>query len=258
MLAIERHRRLLELLQKSGSVRTVDAARTLQVTEETVRRDFEKLEAEGALLRSHGGAVRLESVRREVSEEERAHQHMAAKRLIARAAAARIREGQTILFDASTTSKQVVQMLPDQPLTVLTNGLQIALILAEKPSIHVILLGGSVRASSFACTGWSAEQLLDTVRVDTAYVSCRGFDPVRGASEATEEHARLKRRIVDRAEEVCLLADHSKIGLRSSYFYARPCDIDLWITEKSPPEAVQSVVTEAGIRVEIAGKEPNL
>lgn len=253
MLAIKRHRRLLDLLQKAGSVRTVDAARELQVTEETVRRDFEKLEADGALLRSHGGAVRLESVRRESPEEERVHQHIAAKRMIARAAVARIQQGQTVLFDASTTSKQVVQLLPDQPLTVLTNGLQIALILAEKPSIHVIFLGGSVRASSFSCTGWSAEQLLDTVRMDTAYVSCRGFDPVKGASEATEEHARLKRRIVDRAEEVCLLADHSKIGLRSSFFYASPGDIDLWITDKPPAESVQSVLAGSGIRIEIAG-----
>lgn len=252
MLAIERHRRLLELLQKSGSVRTADAARTLRVTEETVRRDFEKLEAEGSLLRSHGGAVKLESARQEVSEQERTHQHTSAKRAIARAAAAQIHPGQTILFDASTTAKQVAQLLPDQPLTVLTNGLQTALILAEKPSIHVILLGGSLRGNSRSCTGWAAEQTLDFVRVDTAYISCRGFDSEQGPSEASEEQARLKRRIAERAGELCLLADASKTGLCSSYFFCHPSDLDIWITDKRPSEAIQSTLSTAGVRIIVA------
>ena len=102
MLALERHRRLLDLLNEQGGVRTAEAARALGVTEETVRRDFEKLEAEGALLRSHGGAVKLETLRREFPATERAEQNAEEKLQIARAAVARIRPGQTILFDAST------------------------------------------------------------------------------------------------------------------------------------------------------------
>jgi DeoR/GlpR family transcriptional regulator of sugar metabolism len=134
--------------------------------------------------------------------------------------------------------------------------LQTALILAEKPSIHVILLGGNLRASSRSCTGWAAEQTLDFVRIDAAYVSCRGFDSRRGPSEATEEQSRLKRRIVERSEEVCLLADASKLGLCSSYFFALPSELDLWITDTPPSDDVQSTLAKAGLRIDITN-HPN-
>lgn len=254
MLALERHRRLLDLLNKRGGVRTAEVARALGVTEETVRRDFEKLEAEGALLRSHGGAVRLEPMRREFPAGERAEQNAAEKLRIARAAVARIRPGQTILFDASTTALQVAKLLPDQPLTVLTNALQTALALVEKPSVHVAVLGGNLMSSSQSCTGWSAEQMLELFRIDAAYISCRGLDAERGPSEATEEQARLKRRIVERAEEVCLLADASKAGATSSFFFARTQEIDVWITNRAPSAPFRQTMTAHGVRVEIAPK----
>jgi len=252
MLALERHRRLLELLNEQGGVRTAEAARTLGVTEETVRRDFEKLEAEGALLRSHGGAVKLDTLRREFPANERAEQNAEEKLQIARAAVTRIKPGQTILFDASTTALQVARLLPDQPLTVLTNALQTALALVEKPSIHVTVLGGILMSSSQSCTGWSAEQMLDLQRIDTAYISCRGLDAERGPSEATEDQARLKRRIVDRAGEVCLLADGSKAGMSSSFFFAAISDIDLWITDRPPTQPFKTALTAQGVRLEVA------
>ena len=244
MLALERHRRLLDLLNKQGGVRTAAVARTLGVTEETVRRDFEKLEAEGALLRSHGGAVRLEVMRREFPATERAEQHAAEKLQIARAAVARIKPGQTIFFDASTTSLQVARLLPDQPLT--------ALVLSEKPAIHVAVLGGNLIASSQSCTGWPAEQMLELFRIDAAYISCRGLDADRGPSEATEEQARLKRRVVGCAEEICLLADASKAGPSSSFFFAKNSDIEVWITDREPARPFQSALTSHGVRIEIA------
>lgn len=252
MLALERHRRLLELLNEQGGVRTAEAARALRVTEETVRRDFEKLEAEGALLRSHGGAVKLDALRREFPVNERAEQNAGEKLRIARAAVARIKPGQTILFDASTTALQVARLLPDHPLTVLTNALQTALALLEKPSIHVVVLGGNLMSSSQSCTGWAAEQMLDLQRIDTAYISCRGLDAGRGPSEATEDQARLKRRIVDRAGEVCLLADGSKAGVRSSFYFATPSDIDVWITDRPPRKPFKTALTAQGVPIEIA------
>ncbi len=254
MLALERHRRLIDLLNEQGGVRTADAARTLGVTEETVRRDFEKLEAEGALLRSHGGAVKLETLRREFPATERVEQNAAEKLQIARAAVARIKPGQTVLFDASTTALQVAKLLPDQPLTVLTNALQTALALVEKPSVHVTLLGGTLMSNSQSCTGWPAEQMLDLFRIDAAYISCRGLDAERGPSEATEEQARLKRQVVARAEEVCLLADSSKAGMSSSYYFAKTADIDLWITNRAPAQPFKTAMAAHGVRIEVAAK----
>ncbi|MEI6339379.1 MAG: DeoR/GlpR family DNA-binding transcription regulator [Verrucomicrobiota bacterium] len=252
MLALERHRRLLDLLNTQGGVRTGEVAKTLGVTEETVRRDFEKLEAGGALLRSHGGAVRLEAMRREFPASERAEQNAVGKLRIARAAVTRIRPGQTIFFDASTTALQVAKLLPDQPLTVLTNALQTALALAEKPAIHVVVLGGNLIASSQSCTGCAAEQMLELFRIDAAYISCRGLDAERGPSEATEEQACLKRRVVGCAKEICLLADASKAGLSSSFFFAKNSGLAVWITDRAPAQPFQTAMTSHGTRVEIA------
>lgn len=117
--------RLLDLIEGSGSVRTAEAARELGVTEETVLRDFEKLEAEGALQRSHGGAVK-HAAAQEHSTSARASQSIAEKRQIAAVAVARIRPGQTILFDASTTALEVAQLLPDQPLHELRGASEVS------------------------------------------------------------------------------------------------------------------------------------
>jgi DeoR/GlpR family transcriptional regulator of sugar metabolism len=227
-------------------------AQVLGVTEETVRRDFEKLAAEGMLMRSHGGAVRLEIHRREFTLQDRAQQNIAAKQAIAAAAARRLKPGQTIYFDASTTVLQLAEGLPEMPLTVVTNGLQIATALAEKSDVECILLGGALRASSLSTGGWASEKALEIYHLDTAFLSCRGVDPARGVSDAGEVHARLKHAVMERSDEVVLLADSSKVGLASSYFFARPGDIDLWITDQSLAPQVADSVAAQGLRVEVA------
>lgn len=258
MLALERHRWMLDRLNLEGSVRTSQVAQALRVTEETVRRDLEKLAGEGMLLRSHGGAVRLEANRREPPLQERVNENTGAKRLIARAALERIKPGQTIYFDASTTVLQLANILPEQPLTVITNGLQIALALAEKNEVDCVLLGGSVRGSSLSTGGWAAEKALEIYHIDTAFLSCRGVDPVRGMSDASEVNARLKHAVIERCDEVLILADASKVGLASSYFFARPGDVDWWITDGDLLPEIAQALSAQGLLVEVANKQNDL
>lgn len=254
MLALQRHRWVLDNLNAKGSVRTSEVAEALGVTEETVRRDFEKLELDGMLQRSHGGAVRLEPHRREPPLQERSAANIAAKQAIARAALARIKPGQTIYFDASTTVLQLALLIPDQSLTVVTNGLQIAMALAEKRDVECILLGGILRAPSLSCTGWAAEQSLEIYHLDEAFLSCRGLDMERGLSEASEATARLKHEVIARSRQVILLADLSKAGIASSFFYARPGDIDVWITDAVPPAHMADTLAGQGVRLEVANR----
>ena len=252
MLAIDRHRWLIEELNTRGSLRTADAAREAGVAEETIRRDFEKLEADGMLQRTHGGATRLEFDRREFSSDERARQHAAQKRLLARAAAKHLRPGQTVYFDASTTVLELVRALPEMPLTVVTNSIENALALAEKRDVSCVLVGGSVHPSSFSCTGWAAEKALEIYHLDAAFLSCRGIDSERGFSDASEGQARLKHAVVERAANVFLLADVSKCGVTSSYFFGEASDIDLWICDEPPPEHIAASLTGQGVRIETA------
>jgi len=252
MLALQRQRRILELLAEQGSLLTRKVAQTLKVTEETVRRDFEKLETEGVLVRSHGGAVRSDATRRETPSSEREIQNADEKRRIAAQALPLIRSGETVLFDPSTTVLHLARLLPDLPLTVLTNSLPIALVLAAKPAIQTVLLGGTLIPSSNSCIGWPAEHTLDAYRIDRAFLSCRGLDPAKGLSEASEEPARLKRRVIERADSTCLLADQSKVGLRSNYFYAKLSDVDTWITDSRPPAPLRKTLRSLGLQLQIA------
>lgn len=251
MLALERHRKLIESLNARGSVRTVEVATELGVTEETVRRDFERLETDGQLVRTHGGALRLDVNRREFPMRERMAQNASGKARIARAALCHVREGSTLFFDASTTVLQLAALLPDKPLTIVTNSLQTALALMEKTNITVYLLGGRMARTSLSCTGSAAMQGLELNRIDSAFISCRGLDASLGLSDATEDQAHLKRQAVQRASDVVLLADHSKVGLSSSFFFAKTSDVDFWITDALPQGKIFDAVVSQGTKLEV-------
>jgi DeoR/GlpR family transcriptional regulator of sugar metabolism len=255
MLAIDRHRWLLDELNERGSLRTSEIAERAGVAEETIRRDFEKLEAEGILRRTHGGAVRLEADRREFPAGERALQHATEKQSIARCAARRLRAGQTVYFDASTTVLELVRVMPDIPLTVVTNSIENALALAEKRDVSCVLLGGTMHPGSLSCTGWAAEKSLEIYHLDAAFLSCRGIDADRGFSDASEAQAQLKHSVVERAAQVFLLADTSKCGVTSSYFFAGGSDLDVWIAETPPPSRVASALLSQGLRIVCAEDE---
>ena len=143
MLAIERQRRILELLIEAGVLRTAETAEALGVTDETVRKDFEVLEKRGELLRSHGGASLPEKIRGDVPFNERQAIRREEKKAIARVAAGRILPNETIFLDASSTVLTLTEFLPlDMPLTVITNALNVVNALADRPNLDLICTGG--------------------------------------------------------------------------------------------------------------------
>jgi len=249
MLAVERHRRIMDLVQSQGTVRTAEIAQTLNVTEETVRRDFEKLEAEGQLLRAHGGAMRLDANRRDIPLSSREMVNVSEKRAIAKAALQFIEPGDTVLFDASSTVFEVARILPDIAVTVLTSALKVAIELAQRPSVQVVLIGGQVNPRSLSCQGPLADQAIECYHVQKAFLSCRGIDAVRGLSEANDEQARLKRKMISLVDHTYLLADNSKLGLKSAFFFAQPGEIGTLVTDREPPENLKEVLRSAGTAV---------
>ncbi len=246
MLAAERQQRILDMLLKSGAVSTGKAAKVLAISEETVRRDFEALEAEGKLSRQHGGAVRLNESHRDLSLHSRESANVAEKKTIAELAQTQIHAGDIVFFDASSTVFQLARLLPNIHLTVVTSALKVAIELAKHPLIQVILTGGAVKPSSLSCQGSLTDLILEQCHVQKAFLSCRALDAKRGVSEATTEQAALKRKVMSLADQTILLADHTKTGVKSAYFYAKLEDIDLLITDREPGTAVQRVVESGG------------
>ena len=252
MLAQQRHQLILDALLSEGGVRTIDLAQRCGVSEETVRRDFEKLEGAGHLLRVHGGAVPVEGPRRDMPFEEREELQREEKQKIAREALTRIQPGNTILLDASSTALHLARLLPEMPLTLLTNSWTILDALREHPQeIKTILTGGIFKTSSRSLTGPLVDLALERFRINHAFISCRGVDPARGFCEANEETARIKEHMISLADHTTILADHSKIGLRSSFFFAHPTAVNELITDTTAPASALETLRAKGLTVTV-------
>lgn len=216
MLAAERYDRIVEMVNESGSMRVSELSDRCKVTEETIRRDLDRLEQAGRLKRSHGGAVSIKDDQPEIPYRVRETTHAEEKKRIAQAALAMIRPGDRILLDASTTAGYMAANMPDIPLTVLTNSIQVATELSSKDKIEVISTGGQLAQRSLSFVGPLAERSLETYHVDKLFLSCKGVHlDGGGISESNELQARLKQKMVGISDQVILLADASKFGVRA-------------------------------------------
>lgn len=232
MLAAERHHRIMKALAELGSVKTKDLALSLDVTDETIRKDFEFLEQQGLLIRSHGGAIPPKRAIRELSLTERQMINRDAKSLIARAAAKRIQPNETIFIDASSTALTMTQYLPDFPLTVITNAHDVISALAGVENIDLICTGGFFESRSRSFIGLVAEKTLHRYNIHRMFFSGNGLDLKRGVSEGNSRQAAFKEHVIAAAEDVCFLADESKIGERSAFFFADCSELTSLVTTK--------------------------
>ncbi len=233
MLAIDRQRRILELLHEGGSLRTIETAAGLGVTDETVRKDFETLEKRGELIRTHGGASRPQRIREELPFTERQAVRREEKQVIARLAAGRIQANETIFLDASSTVLTLTEFLPDLPLTILTNALGVFTALSDRPNLELICTGGLFDSKSRSFIGLTAEKSLQRYNIHRVFFSGNGLHLERGASESNSRQAAFKERVIASAEDAVFLADHSKLGQKAAFFFAEIADLSCLITDKA-------------------------
>lgn len=249
MLAIDRQRRILELLHHSGSLRTAETSQELGVTDETVRRDFEILEKRGELIRTHGGASRPQKVRDELPFTERQAAHRDEKQAIARAAVGRIQANETIFLDASSTVLTLTQFLPDLPLTILTNALNVFTALADRPNLDLICTGGLFDSKSRSFIGLTAEKSLQRYNIDRIFFSGNGLHLERGVSESNSRQAAFKERVIAMAGDVVFLADHSKLAQKSAFFFTDIEQLTCLVTDRQADPEFISQLEERGVEV---------
>lgn len=249
MLVAERYEKIVRLVNERGSIRVSELSELCQVTEETIRRDLDRLEMAGRLRRSHGGAVSVKDQPQqpEIPYAEREITYAEEKKRIADEAIKRIAPKDRILLDASSTAWYMAARMPDIPLTVLTNSIKVATELASKERIEVISTGGILAQRSLSFVGPLAERSLDAYHVDKAFLSCKGIHLERGISESNELQARIKNRMVGMADQVILLADASKFGVQAFTHVADLADIDAIITDKRLDEEIARQIAERAI-----------
>ena len=249
---------LLELLAESGRVSVEDAAQRLNVSQATIRRDFDQLGQQQMITRTRGGAV-ANGVSYDLPLRYKTAKHSAEKQRIGAAAAALVEPGMVVGLNGGTTTTEVARALAVRPelnssadgaqLTVVTNALNIANELLVRSRMKIVVAGGVVRPQSFELVGPLGGALLREVTLDIALLGADAIDVTLGAAAHHEGEASMNALMVARARRVVIIADSSKLG---GHAFARICPIDrvetLVTDSGATPEAVEAF-RAAGVRV---------
>ena len=258
---MSRYRRwneLLELLATAGELQVEDAAKALNVSPATVRRDFDELAEQRMLTRIRGGAI-AQGVNYDLPLRYKTERHPSEKQRIGELAASMIRAGEVVGLNGGTTTTEVARALATRPdlssgapvpaITVVTNALNIATELAVRQHIKIVTTGGVARPQSYELTGPLATGVLEQVTLDVAILGVDGIDSTTGATAHHEGEASINRLMGRQARRVIVVADSSKVGRRT---FARICslaEIDVLVTDTGIPPEEATLLEEAGVTV---------
>lgn len=247
----ERLEQILALLQDQGRVSVAELSQRFDVSAVTIRNDLAALEQQGHLLRTHGGAMIRPSFGMEPPAFVlRKELHVTEKERIGRAAAELVHDGDSIALDASTTAWQVARHLKDRrELTVITNGLFIALEFLDSPDVTVVMPGGSLRVASASLVGDLGTHILERYHVQTGFFGAGGFTLEEGLTDTNQYEVELKQRMVQRSKEVVAIVDSSKWGQVAFASLAPVDSLNHVIVDDAAPIDMVTTLRERGTRV---------
>jgi len=224
---------MLDVLRRQPGLRVPELASALNISEGTVRNDLNALEVEGKLKRVHGGAILNDQDQfQNNSFVRRSKINTAAKLAIVREAAVLVKDGDSILLDASSTDYHLARALSGRKnLRVMTNGFESARELAQNSSNTVVLIGGVVNNDSSSVTGLLSEQIIAEMHIEKSFFSCSGFSFERGMTEVHFAEAQLKRKAIESSRQVIALIDSTKFGKEDLTPFARTDQISHLITD---------------------------
>src|SRR3989454_2336818 len=252
LLTEQRRRNLLDLVDQDGQVTVSDMVRRFSISAVTVRNDLDALASIGAVVRSHGGAVRRLEATQDYPLRTKETLHRDEKIRIGRAAAELVQPGETIILDSGTTTAEVARHLKRmkiQSLTVITNALNIAVELADAPGISLIMIGGLLRPVSCSFVGPQAEAMMNEFHADRLFLAVDGFDLENGPSTPDLLEAQLNNVMIRSAKEVNVVADFSKLGRRSVSRIGPLERIKRLITDTRAPSEFSEGLRKKGVEV---------
>jgi len=254
----QRWNALLDLLPADGQLTVTQAARQLGVSQATIRRDLDQLAQQQLVTRTRGGAV-AGHVSYDLPLRYKTTRHAQEKQRIGRAAAALVAPGAAVALTGGTTTSEVARALATRPdlqegagvpaVTVVTNAMNIANELAVRPHIKIVVTGGVTRGQSYELIGPFATLVLAELTLDWAILGVDALDPRAGATAHHEGEASISHLMADRAKQVMVVADSSKLGQRA---FARVCaadEIGVVVTDRDADPGLLAAFTERGIRV---------
>lgn len=232
----KRRERILTLLREQRSVQVEDLSRSFRVSSQTIRQDLNFLEKLGAAARSYGGAVLrdAEPSVSEVARETKRKWFSEEKVAIGRAAAALIKPGESVILDSGTTTLQVAASIPNgMAVTVITNDLAIANLLAGRDQLQIVMLGGALRQKNMSLFGTQAERAVQEMSVDKLFLGVDGFDMQKGVTTHFEPEAILNRLMCAAAAEIIAVTDSSKFGKSCLHKIVEPARLARIVTDEN-------------------------
>ncbi len=253
MIAVQRKEKIFEMIREDGAAKVVELARIFKVTEVTIRQDLEKLEKEGLVIREHGGAY-LKNIKDQVRTFSLTHQeNMDKKELIAAKCLEFIENGDTIILDSGSTTTEVAKKLKGfRGLTVITNALNIALMLGAEPGIDVIVTGGEFKPPTLSLTGQRAADFFKGLHVQKLFLATAGISLKAGLTYPSISDIVVKKAMIDSAETTYLVADSTKIGKSAFASLGALSLIDYVITDPGIQEKEKQVFRDNEIELIIA------
>jgi DeoR family transcriptional regulator, aga operon transcriptional repressor len=252
LLTEQRRRNVLDLVDQDGQVTVSDLVKRFSISAVTVRSDLDTLASVGAVVRSHGGAVRRLEATQDYPLRMKETLHREEKVRIGRAAAELVKPGETIILDSGTTTAEIARHLKRvkiQSLTVITNALNIAIELAESSGVSLIMIGGLLRPVSCSFVGPQAEAMMNEFHADRLFLAVDGFDLVNGPSTPDVLEAQLNNVMIRSAREVNVVTDFSKLGRRSVSRIGPLDRIRRLITDTRAPQEFTEGLRNRGIEV---------
>ncbi len=250
----ERKQAIITLLKQNGQVKVIALAEQFKVAPETIRRDLQELESNGMLRRVYGGATAVLFQNHEAPFVQRQSHHQREKAAIGRCAADLIQDGDTIVIDVGTTPIELVKAIHGRKrLTILTNGLSVAFALMEKINYghfsgKVIVLGGELNSEQQSISGILCEKMMRNFRVNKAFISVGGISLTDGISEYDPDEASMSQTFAKSAEQVIVIADHSKLGVRAFSHMLAFDEVDTIVCDTDAPEGWIEHLKETGVQ----------
>lgn len=248
-----RQSEILQIARAEGRVVVEDLAQRFEVTLQTIRRDLADLAEAGHLDRVHGGAVARTGVAN-IAWESRRRMNEAAKAAIARACAAAVPDNSSLILNIGTTTEAVARaLLNHQNLTVITNNLNVATILAANPACEVVVAGGALRRSDGGLVGELTTQAFAQFKVDIAVIGTSAIDADGDLLDFDLAEVRVSKAILGRARKSFLVTDHSKFDRSAPARLASLAEIDAVFTDRPLAPDLARKCAEWGTALHVVG-----
>ncbi len=248
MLAAERRNLILEKLQEEKKVVVSELSELYEVSEETIRRDLDRLDKEGLAIKSYGGAVLHENTNSDMPFNIRKKENMEGKRIIAEIIRHLVDDGDHIIVGPSTTAVSIAKSLRDKErLTVITNSIEVLVELMDMEGWDVISTGGTLKGNYLALVGPKALEALTSFNADKVIMSCKGIDMEKGITDANELFSQVKKTMLHCAAQRILAVDYTKFDKVAFSQICEITDLDMVVTDVRPSDAWLKYFDDKGI-----------